>query len=173
MFEQCFPVYCGANFYLSGDQCLPSADAVNSSETLATDCAKILLGKAQFDRRDNGSVFVHVYERHLEPGQFEPLEDGILICAEDTAGDISFKHNAVQGHISFVCFTLSVVCLAAHVLVHTCFSKLRNVPAKNLLSLSCALLMAQLLYLTGEDALRGRGQHWVERLQAGDAEDVS
>ena len=150
MFESCFPIHCGANFVLSGDECLPAESATNSTDTLLTACAKIHLQPAQFERRQNGSVYVSVYDRVLEPGQFEEHDDGLLVCAADPGGDISFKYNSVQEHISFVCFTLSIVCLAAHILVHTFFSKLRNLPAKNLLSLSCALLMAQLLYLTGE-----------------------
>ena len=150
LFESCFPVHCGSNFVLSGDHCVPAPDALNATDTLLTACAKIHLQSAQFERRPNGSVHVFVYDRDLEPGQFEEHEGGLLVCAADPSGDISFKYNSVQEHISFVCFTLSVVCLAAHILVHTCFSKLRNLPAKNLLSLSCALLMAQLLYLTGK-----------------------
>ncbi|XP_043199365.1 cadherin EGF LAG seven-pass G-type receptor 3-like [Amphibalanus amphitrite] len=150
LFERCFPLHCGANFVLSGDECVPSPDAANASDTLLSACAKIRLQPAQFARRANGSVFVLVYDRLLAPGQYEEADGGgLLVCAADPAGDISFKYNRVQEHISFVCFTLSIVCLAAHILVHTFFSKLRNLPAKNLLSLSCALLMAQLLYLTG------------------------
>ncbi|EFX73786.1 hypothetical protein DAPPUDRAFT_14177, partial [Daphnia pulex] len=62
-----------------------------------------------------------------------------------------------QRCLSNVCLTISVICLAFHIAIHIALPKLRNVPAKNLLALSCTLFLGQLLFLTGVGARNSIG----------------
>lgn len=58
-----------------------------------------------------------------------------------------FRLTDVQQFLSFVGTLVSVFCLLVHVAVYSCFRSLRKTPqGKGLLSLSCALVVSQLLY---------------------------
>ncbi|EFX73784.1 hypothetical protein DAPPUDRAFT_57855 [Daphnia pulex] len=86
----------------------------------------------------------------LHPEDYEPIEVGQNVSICSIQPDSYFKYASTgQHYMSDICLAISVVCLAFHIIVHMILPKLRNLPGKNLLSLSCALFMAQLLFLTG------------------------
>ena len=68
-----------------------------------------------------------------------------------------FKYSIGQRLVSDICLAISVICLAFHIGIHAALPKLRNLPGKNLLSLACALFVAQLLFLTAMGAREAVG----------------
>jgi len=73
-----------------------------------------------------------------------------IVCALDaqraTADLISGAH---EGYLTGFCLSVSVISLVLHVGIYYALPKLSNLPSKNLLSLSWALLLAQFLFLVG------------------------
>ncbi|XP_028411918.1 latrophilin receptor-like protein A [Dendronephthya gigantea] len=57
------------------------------------------------------------------------------------------KSNVIQIYLSLVCLSLSLACLFLVIQTYLIFPELRNLPGKNLLSLSISLFLAQLLWL--------------------------
>jgi hypothetical protein len=58
---------------------------------------------------------------------------------------------AYEGYLTGLCLSVSVLSLILHVGIYCALPKLSNWPGKNLLSLSCALLLAQFIFLVGVD----------------------
>lgn len=109
---------------------------------------------------NNGSIVLNKTGQILRPKEYEhhPNEtDAIQICFDESQQDYFFKYSTEQRYLSDICLSVSVVCLVFHILVHCAIPKLRNLPGKNLLSLSCALLLAQFLFLAVIDARESVG----------------
>jgi hypothetical protein len=56
---------------------------------------------------------------------------------------------AYEDYLTGFCLSVSVICLILHVGIYFALPKLSNLPGKNLLSLSWALLLAQFIFLVG------------------------
>ncbi len=151
--DRCHAVICGAMFVNEGGICVPKSELqVNGSTAgirLNSSCQRlVIMENLDFTTLDNGSLILNSTGEMLHPEAYEPIEDGknVSICVPDSY----FKYASIgQRYMSDVCLVISVVCLAFHIIIHVILPKLRNLPGKNLLSLSCALFMAQLLFLTG------------------------
>jgi hypothetical protein len=73
-----------------------------------------------------------------------------IVCALDghrTTDDLI--SGAYEGYLTGLCLSISVFCLILHVGIYCALPKLSNLPGKNLLSLSWALLLAQFIFLVG------------------------
>lgn len=114
-------------------------------------CAKILLSQSEYVYLNDSIIRVNRTnnENIFETDSFEKTENGsVLICAPETVTDNADKFSAAQGLVSSICLIISLICLAVHILVYVLLPKLRNLPGMNLLSLSCSIFVAQLLFLT-------------------------
>jgi hypothetical protein len=83
--------------------------------------------------------------------EFEVLNDKTaIVCAlEQHKGTRDLISGAYEDYLTGFCLSLSVICLILHVAIYCALPKLWNLPGKNLLSLSWALLFAQFIFLVG------------------------
>lgn len=89
------------------------------------------------------------YTEHIF-NKVEFLEDGTaVICAPPDPEGRDFISGTPQEYLTAFCLSISVICLILHVATYCILPKLCNLPGKNLLALSWALLFAQLILLVG------------------------
>jgi hypothetical protein len=104
----------------------------------------IILENSSLQYTGNNSLYVgHIFDA------FEILEDQTaIVCAikldEDKDDLIS---GAYQGYLTEFCLSISVICLILHIGIYYALPKLCNLPGRNLLSLSAAILFAQTGFL--------------------------
>ena len=158
--NRCHPVICGNAFTYQNGICVPSliddSDDVEDRENLLSGslnstCKRIILIENEdYYMLDNGSLIVNKTGQMLHAEEYELLDSGesVQICADTWHQRTFFKYSKAQSMLSDICLAISVICLAFHIAIHAALPKLRNLPGKNLLSLSCALFIAQLLFLT-------------------------
>jgi hypothetical protein len=115
-------------------------------------CAIITLATSEFIVLENSSLQYtgtnSFYVGHIFD-VFEILEDETaIVCAlkldEDKEDLIS---GALQGYLTEFCLSVSVICLILHIGIYYALPKLCNLPGRNLLSLSWAILFAQTGFL--------------------------
>lgn len=144
--NQCHAVVCGALYTNVAGTCHQMSNWsswVNTSTWMNSSCQRLALVDDDFHWLANGSVVVNKTGHVYDQGHFEVEKSGrIQICA-DMSSQHYFDYSAAQNYLSDVCLTVSVLCLAMHIAIHSGLPKLRNLPSKNLLSLSCALFLAQ------------------------------
>lgn len=165
--ELCHVVSCGSQFVKEAETCVPrllkeTGYQPDNSSSLNSSCPRLILKKdVDYHLLSNGSVVVNKTNVTLHPIDYElDQNDTIQICAELTfltRLKNYLKHSYPQRFLSDVCLTISVICLALHIIIHIVAPKLRNLPGKNLLSLSCCLFVGQLLFLTGVGAKEAVG----------------
>lgn len=158
--DRCHAVMCGANFINENGLCVPKKELIahsdwpNPQAYLNSSCQRIVLVESHdYYVLENDSIVLNKTGEIINPDQYEQLinENGtesVQICANQTLQDYYFKYSSGQRFLSDICLGISIVCLAIHIGIHLVLPKLRNLPGKNLLSLSCALFLAQLLFLT-------------------------
>ncbi|KAJ9580957.1 hypothetical protein L9F63_023863, partial [Diploptera punctata] len=116
-------------------------------------CHTISLAESEYERLENGSIKYtgnNSYYTGYIVNEFEFMEDGsVIMCAPDYPEDIHFISGTPQEYLTAFCLTISVICLILHVATYCALPKLCNLPGKNLMSLSWALLFAQLILLVG------------------------
>jgi hypothetical protein len=104
----------------------------------------LILDNSSLQYTGNNSFYVgHIFDL------FEILEDHTaIVCAlkydEDFDDLIS---GAYQGYLTQFCLSVSVICLILHIGIYYALPKLCNLPGRNLLSLSWAILFAQFGFL--------------------------
>jgi hypothetical protein len=158
--NRCHAVICGVLFTNQNGICVPILNDNNSPEdrddlllsgSLNSTCKRIILSvNEDYYMLDNGSLIVNKTGQMLDADEYELLDSGdsVQICADTSHQRTFFKYSKAQSMLSDICLAISVICLAFHIAIHAALPKLRNLPGKNLLSLSCALFLAQLLFLT-------------------------
>lgn len=103
---------------------------------------------------DNGSLQYTGNNSHYVGHIFDEFgitdNQSAIVCAldEHTATD-ELMSGAYEGYLTVICLSISVFCLILHVGIYYALPKLSNLPSKNLLSLSWALLLAQFFFLVG------------------------
>lgn len=154
--DRCHAVVCGAKFVNEAGTCIRKSELdIEWSTTgiwLNSSCQRVvLMENMDYIHLENGSIILNATGKILQPEDYEPVPGGqnVTVCADDDQPDTYFKYSPGQRYLSDICLAISVACLALHITIHILLPKLRNLPGKNLLSLSCALFMAQLLFLTG------------------------
>ena len=137
--QQCHALHCTDFYEQRGSACVPKQ---------VDQCPLIELTESDFYLKDDDLLVLNTSGAIYNRSQYQVDANGtVFICTLDD--DYDFKYSEVQDYLSTVCLSISVVCLAVHITIHLLVPKLRNLPGKNLLSLSCALFGAQLLFLTG------------------------
>ena len=112
--------------------------------TLTT--SEYVIGNGSLQYIGNNSQYVgHIFD------EFGILDnESAIVCALDghTATD-GLLTGAYEGYLTGFCLSVSVLSLILHVGIYCALPKMSNLPNKNLLSLSLALLLAQFLFLVG------------------------
>lgn len=156
--DRCHAILCGTAYVNQEGSCVPKnltgteMPAWQDGVSLNSSCQRlVLIEHEDYSRLENGSIILNLTGQMLNAEEYESSQDGrnVTICAEGKQPDTYFRYSDGQRFLSDICLAVSVVCLALHIAIHTALPKLRNLPGKNLLSLSCALFTAQILFLTG------------------------
>ena len=109
------------------------------------------LTSEEYIKFDNLSIFFHRTKTIYDFGEYD-IEDGnIFMCIRENPptlillqlGDSLF----IKTYLTLICLVLSIVCLFLVIQTYLIFPELRNLPGKNLLSLSISLFLVQLLWL--------------------------
>ena len=154
IYNRCHAITCGSMFVQQDGMCVQKNETWPSipGTWLNSSCPRlILVENLHYVQLENGSIIINSSGEILQPEEYEPSGDGrnVTICVKEKRGGTYFNYSPAQRYMSDICLLISVVCLALHITIHIALPKLRNLPGKNLLSLSCALFMAQLLLFTG------------------------
>lgn len=154
--QRCLALFCGRLYKFVDGKCVPDETSQFFNNSLHSNCQTVHLLPRDYKILADQSVLVNITGRIYGVGEYELLEStnqssmGLAICKEIHL-DVLFKFNRAQQILSDVCLYISITCLILHIVSYTLVSKLRNLPGKNLLSLSSSLLAAQLLFLFGID----------------------
>lgn len=109
-----------------------------SSRTSSLNCNRILLPYGEFERRENGSIFVAKYDRVLSRTQHEQHEDGVLVCLTFSE---TRKFSDLMGWLSLAGLGLSLLCLILHLAAFLLVADFQNLSGKNMACL-CICLVA-------------------------------
>ncbi len=112
---------------------------------------RVNLTSEEYVKFDNLSIFYNRTKTIYDFGEYD-IEDGqIYMCISETSSKIIRWIPAdsllVESYLTFACFILSLFCLFLVIQTYLVFPELRNLPGKNILSLSVSLFLAQLLWL--------------------------
>ncbi|RXG51370.1 putative G-protein coupled receptor Mth-like 4 [Armadillidium vulgare] len=149
--DQCSKIIGGIGRVLKKGECVKNEnenytrnDTQNFS--LLNNCPTIPV--TNFTMYENDSIYYYPGGRVYDKGDYELLNDSIiLICAES---NYYFKKNYIFSYyVTVVVLSISLVCLAFHISLYFCYSRLRTWHGRNLVSLCFSLFMAQFLFLTG------------------------
>ena len=112
---------------------------------------RVNLTSAEYVKFDNLSIFYKRTQMMYDFGEYD-IEDGqIFMCIPEVTPKIinwvPSDSSVVESYLTLTCFILSLTCLFLVILTYLLFPELRNLPGKNVLSLSISLFMLQLLWL--------------------------
>jgi hypothetical protein len=163
--KNCHPVTCESKLWKNASGISVPREqqlelSVNMNASLSSWCSRsTLIKNVDYYSLENGSLVLNKTGEMLQPNDYELSQNGTVQICEDKLfprflNELKnyLKYSYAQRYLSNVCLTISVICLAFHIGIHIALPKLRNVPAKNLLALSCTLFLGQLLFLTGVGA---------------------
>lgn len=153
--EVCQPFFCGMGFLEHNGTCVRKEDQIDFTEAfyLNSSCPRVNLTRGvDFEYLDDGSLILLESRAILEQSEYEPTEANsstVQVCAVKRE---FFGYSRAQRIVSDVCLSISVVCLIVHIILFSTLPNTRNLPGKNLLSLSFSLFFAHLLFLLGINA---------------------
>ncbi|XP_063612172.1 uncharacterized protein LOC134785698 isoform X2 [Penaeus indicus] len=149
--EICHKIHCGHLFRLVAGRCerdFTVYEPLSNSSLLDSSCPKRLLNLTEYVPRGDGSIFVNASKKVYAKGEFEVTNDTqVLICHDKSHYADAFS--AVHQYLTLVVLSVSLVALALHMVIYMLVPRHRNLPGKNLFSLSCCLFVAHVLFLTG------------------------
>lgn len=157
---KCKKIFCGQLYTLRDGQCVRDSTALLGNSTLLDNsCPKVMLKAGEYVLLDNASLLViNASKRKLyNEGEYEVEEGGetVYICNEEYLYLAGITR--VQELITAITLVTSLIALALHIIVFLLVPRFRNLPGKNLFSLTCCLFMAHLIFLTGTRATRNHG----------------
>lgn len=149
--EMCHKIHCGHLFRLVGGRCerdLEAYGSLSNSTLLDSACPKRLLNLTEYAPRSDGSIFVNASKKIYAKGEFELTNDTqVLVCHD--ASHYADAFSTAHQYLTLVVLSVSLVALALHMAVFMLVPRHRNLPGKNLFSLSCCLFVAHVLFLAG------------------------
>ena len=129
--------------------------------------SNVLLMKSDFRLFPNGSIYVRNHNRLYRNSEYFILDNKAVLCinftrtyteksTQQAPGKFESQEELAMELITYIGGGLSVLGLLMLLAVYSCFSKLRNLPGKIVMSLSGALLIYQVcFFLTGQYERRG------------------
>ncbi|XP_042865550.1 uncharacterized protein LOC122249065 [Penaeus japonicus] len=149
--EICHKIHCGHLFKLVAGRCerdVEAYDSLSNSSLLDNSCPKKRLNITEYVPRSDGSIFVNASKKVYAKGEFEVTNDTQVLVCHNVSHYID-AFTAVHQYLTLVVLSISLVALALHIAVYILVPRQRNLPGKNLFSLSCCLFVAHILFLTG------------------------
>ena len=112
---------------------------------------RVKLTSEEYVKFDNLSIFYNRTNTVYDFGEYD-IEDGqVFMCIPHVLKRLIFWTSedrlVVETYLTIICLSLSLACLYLVIQTYLVFPELRNLPGKNLLSLSISLFLAQLFWL--------------------------
>jgi hypothetical protein len=171
IYEKCVFIHCGTNYHKDHETglCLPIKHLPNSfrkhfpENNFQSNCRSIIVLSEEIDFTllENNSIYINKtntilneydYRIYNEDNQSMSTGLKVKICINESSLDswTQSPSDASFGQILLTKISLytSIVCLIIHLLVYAILPKLRNLPGKNLVSLSSSLLIAHISFVT-------------------------
>ncbi|XP_069123527.1 uncharacterized protein [Argopecten irradians] len=159
--ETCRQIFCDVPFVYKDRTCkLSPMEDTNISETSLDDehhlsCPFLRLNQTEYRVINTDQVFI------LSSGYIYSKNDSYigagfaLVCVQNfgnqsrplESDSITFVFSNFESVLSVVCQCLSITALCLGLTIYACFSKLQNIPGKNLICLMASLLVAQVLFI--------------------------
>ena len=124
--------------------------AAKLCEHVLSNCTLILLSKQEYQHQKDDRVYIPTYDSLIDAGDFEYMNDGILVCYDSLQGLLA-RHGAdetIEAIVSLVCTSLSLIGLSITLITYITFPTLRTVPGKLLMGLVASLLISQITFQT-------------------------
>ncbi|KAG1670726.1 Adhesion G protein-coupled receptor L3 [Nymphon striatum] len=152
--NRCIKIKCGRLFKLEGGHCIKDTSKSFLNNSITSDCETISLLPGEYSVSSNQSIWVNHTQKIYGRGEYEFSDSEnqstmvLSICKESHYVNLNdfVKSQAI---ISEICLYISTVCLMLHLISYVLIPKLRNLPGKNLMSLSVSLLLAQSTFIYG------------------------
>ncbi|CAL4251408.1 unnamed protein product, partial [Meganyctiphanes norvegica] len=150
---KCNKIQCGSLFKLENGECIKNQeiyDLTRNSSLLDSSCPKIRIGEDEYMLRKDGSVFINRTKKVYIRGEFEyEINNTILICNDYYS---KILNSPMLQLLTMIVLVISLISLSLHIAIFTIIPRHRNLPGKNLLSLTCSLFISQLLFLINREA---------------------
>ena len=109
---------------------------------------------------DNGTVFLPPRRALYNNDSYILINNTILFCANVTKGEarfssISSRNSSVSSVLTIIGSVVSLTSLVFFLMTRFLFQELRSLHGRNLISLSCALLTFQVLFLVSDQSQTG------------------
>ena len=116
-------------------------------KTSIEECPTMELDKNSFYVHENGTLTENKTGVSYPRGNYKLNVEGALICSER----FNYLTNLTRYNrvLTMSVLIISIVSLSLHIGIFLLFPKFRNLPGKNLFSLSCSLLAAYIILLLG------------------------
>ncbi|XP_045594580.2 uncharacterized protein [Procambarus clarkii] len=155
----CKKIYCGGLYKLENGECVRDSTAYRSlgnSTLLDQSCPKIMLSENEFIPQNDGTVFVNASKKVYQKSEFEMFnKTKILICNAHFQYIGGFTN--IHELLTLIVLLISLTGLALHIVIYLLVPRYRNLPGKNLFSLSCCLFTTHFIFLTGMRATDNYG----------------
>ncbi|XP_064598055.1 latrophilin-like protein LAT-2 [Liolophura sinensis] len=127
-------------------------------------CDMIELNSTEFSTTSDGNILVKGSRHLLRTGDFSWYNSSVLVCVNTSASEqqmhtptdnnnlTSVQSDDAEVWLTIICTALSLLCLAATMLVYIVRGRQKFLPGKNSIFLFANLFLAQLLFLTGATA---------------------
>jgi hypothetical protein len=168
IYEKCVFIHCGTNYRKDHEtgRCLPIEHFPNNyfpDNNFESNCRsfRVLAEEKDFKLLENNSIYINKtntilneydYRIYYEDNQSINTSLKIKICINESSLDSwtqsPFDASFGQVLLTGISLYISIVCLIIHLLVYAILPKLRNLPGKNLVSLSSSLLIAHISFVT-------------------------
>ncbi|CAB4027105.1 Cadherin EGF LAG seven-pass G-type receptor 1, partial [Paramuricea clavata] len=115
------------------------------------DGLRINLTSEEYVKFDNLSIFYNRTKTIYDFGEYDIENGNIFMCIPEYSSKIIHwipgDSDVVEKYLTLICLVVSLACLFLVIQTYLIFAELRNLPGKNVLSLSISLFLVQLLWL--------------------------
>jgi len=112
-------------------------------------CPKFELEAEEFHIINENSVYIKEYDKTLASDQFELVNNSLIFCASLAQGTYQIgKFGKSLSYVTIAFISVSVLCLALHLIATFLSPDLQNISGKNLFSLSLALLGSYISFIS-------------------------
>ena len=125
----------------SGNNASLSSDLKHRFKT----CLKVSLEPDMFLLLTNNSIFLLDQQQLLNETDYTMNGSRALVCSKYEA--ISAKFSSIEAHLTITGITISIVCLALHLIAFLMLPEMKNMSGKNLASLSFCLLLGYVCFI--------------------------
>ncbi|XP_053201318.1 uncharacterized protein LOC128386323 [Panonychus citri] len=161
--KHCMVVQCDTNYFINPEtgRCESTTYTSQGSVTLRSDCLRIFFNASDYIVQFNGSILLKENSVLLDRNSYQVFNkidsstgtkiNGILTCYDEKRLYYSapMYSNYIQGILSIVTSILSILGLCGYLFVTSLVPKLRNLRARMVMSLSAALLAANVALIFG------------------------